>query len=63
VNLKDGGTKGLSCKTTHEWVGRIPSDRGSGIHVEETVCDWDKIPASERTSNAPITSQTFPSKI
>lgn len=46
VNLKDGGSEGLSC-----W----PNTRNfNPPHTKSEICDWDKIPVSEIMSGKPI---------
>lgn len=46
VNLQDGGAEGLDCwKNTRNF---------NSLHNKSQICDWDKIPESEITSDQPI---------
>lgn len=59
VNLVDGGEKGLSCSTYHYTTGGSPTVGAPGEYHSGTVCDWDKIPASEiKPNNLIIKSRT-----
>lgn len=51
VNLTDGGAEGLSCQTINANIYGMPA---------RTVCDWDKIPASEikKWGKIPIRTRT-----